>query len=350
MKLTIKTVALSVVSIVLTSVNTVHAGGCGNRGGGGVSFSFGGGGIGIGIGGGHTPRLPSLNMPGSVHQHRSTPSYPQPVYSQPNYVPSNPQPVYSQSNYMPSNPQPVYTQSANPQMHQQPMNHQPSYSQSVSQPMQSQMSHSPISGSSMGVSQQQSMNQTQPSQTGYAQQAPQPQPSSGSFAPSSVPVGNASVQGQSAVAAAPSNPTMPSDASNGQAAMSALQMLASMNSPAGESGSTPLEASQLIETQETATAAVQSFASNVGTWQVALPGNQTITLVLGADNSFQWNAVKDGKTNSFQGQYRMESGRLTLVRSNDLQQMTGSWSEDGAKSVFKLEGASDSGLAFARIQ
>ena len=86
-----------------------------------------------------------------------------------------------------------------------------------------------------------------------------------------------------------------------------------------------------------------------GTWQVALPGNQMIQLVLNDDSSFAWTASKDGKSSSFDGRYILENGRLTLVRSNDLQQMSGSWNQTERGASFKLDGTNSSALEFSRV-
>jgi len=87
---------------------------------------------------------------------------------------------------------------------------------------------------------------------------------------------------------------------------------------------------------------------HVGTWKVALPGDQSVELNLTDNGTFNWTATNKGKTNSFDGQFRMEMGRLTLVRSSDLQQMAGSWTANGDKFTFKLDGTTTGGLAFAR--
>ena len=133
----------------------------------------------------------------------------------------------------------------------------------------------------------------------------------------------------------------PANAANTNEA-SALQMLASMsnnNTSATESTS---------QIPEFTAASSATTNSNAGTWKVNLPGNQSVELVLNDDSSFRWTATKEGKSSSFQGQFRLENGRLTLVRSNDLQQMTGSWSGQGENFTFKLDGATTGGLAFVR--
>ena len=79
-----------------------------------------------------------------------------------------------------------------------------------------------------------------------------------------------------------------------------------------------------------------------------LPGNQSVELSLNENGTFRWTATKQGKSSAFEGQYRLETGRLTLVRSTDLQQMAGSWTANGEKFTFKLDGTKAGGLAFAR--
>jgi hypothetical protein len=142
-----------------------------------------------------------------------------------------------------------------------------------------------------------------------------------------------------------------------QTELSALQMLASLNGEAtGPAMAAEVSPEAAVEAPAFSAQAVQANSAmptnmvHVGTWRVGLPGNQNITLALNPDNSFQWNAIKDGKSSSFQGQYRMEGGRLTLVRSNDLQQMAGSWNGEGTNFTFKLDGATTSGLAFVRAE
>ena len=89
-------------------------------------------------------------------------------------------------------------------------------------------------------------------------------------------------------------------------------------------------------------------AVHVGSWTVTLPGNQSVALELNQDGRFSWTATKDGKSSSFEGQYRLENDRLTLVRSSDLQQMSGSWTGQDTNFTFKLDGATTGGLSFQR--
>lgn len=133
----------------------------------------------------------------------------------------------------------------------------------------------------------------------------------------------------------------PANAANTNEA-SALQMLASIsNNDASAAEST-------TQIPEFTAASPETTNPHTGTWKVNLPGNQSVELLLNDDSSFHWTATKDGKSSSFQGQFRLEKGRLTLVRSNDLQQMTGTWSGQGTNFTFKLDGATTSGLAFVR--
>jgi hypothetical protein len=123
---------------------------------------------------------------------------------------------------------------------------------------------------------------------------------------------------------------------------SALQLLASI---AGEEEST---SSATTSIPEFTPASTPTASPHTGSWKVSLPGNQQVELALNANGSFRWTATRDGKSTSFEGQYRLESGRLTLVRSGDLQQMAGTWTGQGSNFTFKLDGATNSGLAFVR--
>ena len=133
---------------------------------------------------------------------------------------------------------------------------------------------------------------------------------------------------------------------------SALQMLAAMSA----SQAAPAQAAAAAQPAQQAASQIPQFtaanqqpaANHVGTWKANLGNNQAVELTLKADGSFVWTAVRSGKSSTFEGQFRLESGRLTLVRSNDLQQMAGSWSGAGNQFTFKLGGATTGSLAFQR--
>lgn len=146
------------------------------------------------------------------------------------------------------------------------------------------------------------------------------------------------------IAASPAG-SNPNAASN-DAEASALQLLASISDGQQQAGNS--DSSTESQIPQFSPASPAPAAGHVGKWSVQLPGNQTVELVLNADGSFQWTATKNGNSSRFQGQYRLESNRLTLVRSNDLQQMAGSWTGIGANFTFKLDGASNGGLNFTR--
>ena len=139
---------------------------------------------------------------------------------------------------------------------------------------------------------------------------------------------------------APATSQTPTTPTNTEA--SALQLLQSLDkSPAKTTEPTP-EIPQFSSANKT------TSGTHVGTWKVSLPGNQSVELSLKEDGSFRWTASRNGNASTFSGQYRLESGRLTLVRSTDLQQMAGSWTANGQNFTFKLDGAKTGGLAFAR--
>jgi len=184
---------------------------------------------------------------------------------------------------------------------------------------------------------------SQPAPVVGQQGVPQSNPVVTSTQPAIAPPNSAPAvqQPEASANAAPSNAASTNEAS-------ALQMLASISTnDTTSSNDTSVTQSTAQIPQFTAPT---SAASNphTGTWKVNLPGNQSVELLLNDDSSFRWTATKDGKSSSFQGQFRLENGRLTLVRSNDLQQMTGTWSGQDANFTFKLDGATNSGLAFIR--
>ncbi len=294
----IKTIAVALATTTFASINTASAGGHGRIAG-----------LVIGIARNHTSSSRTPLRGTSSHQHTSNysnyPTHPthtpvvqsQPVYSQPQYS----QPVYSQS--APSNT--VYSHSSVP-MTTNPVNP----IQNVT-PVIRQASVRQASG---GV-----VNQMLTPTSSIAQVNVPPAATSGS--PQS------------------------SNGNTDQSEVSALQLLASIS---GESTTESLAVEIPEFTAVAAPIALPASSDHIGTWAVALPGNQSIMLVLDHDGSFAWDATKEGKSSSFAGQYRLEDGRLTLVRSNDLQQMTGSWIGEGNTFAFKLDGAETSGLTFTR--
>ncbi len=158
------------------------------------------------------------------------------------------------------------------------------------------------------------------------------------------PVQNPLAQTQQQTTLPTSAPAQPATRKPAGSEATALQMLESIgdNTP---STSTANSTPQIPEFTATTSAAA---GDHVGTWKVTLPGQQSVELNLNDDGTFRWTASKNGKTSAFEGQYRLESGRLTLVRSSDLQQMAGSWTANGDSFTFKLDGTNTGGLAFAR--
>ncbi|MEM8669436.1 MAG: hypothetical protein AAGG48_18065 [Planctomycetota bacterium] len=205
-------------------------------------------------------------------------------------------------------------------------------------------------------------------------------PSFPPVAPQVQPVGGINIQQAAATRPAPVNQANPSaaaaptvnpqrsssvgqrqpaspaaNASNGNtqtSEASALQMLASISSRQTTSGQTPTpetNASQTTTQIPQFSAAVQQpAASHIGKWRANLSGNQAVELTLNADGGFVWTATRNGKSSTFQGQFRIVSGKLTLVRSSDLQQMAGTWSGTENQFTFKLEGSTTGGLNFQR--
>ena len=132
-------------------------------------------------------------------------------------------------------------------------------------------------------------------------------------------------------------------ANNQQSAeMTALQALAAM----GGNQAQPQPAPQQ-QPQTAPQARPQQANGNVGTWVAKVGTEATVRLDLRADGSFTWTATRNGKTSNFAGQYNIGGGKLTLTRS-DNQKLDGSMTANANGFNFKLSGANDAGLNFAR--
>ncbi|KAA5543876.1 hypothetical protein FYK55_11965 [Roseiconus nitratireducens] len=240
---------------------------------------------------------------------------------------------------------PVYSQ---PARYVQPTYSQPSYSQpAYAQPNYGQ----PTLG--------------QPSQTqpGVVRSAPaptrQPQPAAAGIARSANVNPTTQIQSQTTAPASKPGPTKTAATASGLATNTSVDAetsaLAALASLAAQSNASQPSTTQSAEPQATSAQPVTTpvetsadAAMHVGRWQAKLPSDVTVSLELAAGGTFAWVVQKDGKTTSFSGQYRITDGRLTLVRSNDLQKMAGSWTEGKNGFTFKLDGANNSGLQFSK--
>ncbi|KLU07703.1 putative signal peptide protein [Rhodopirellula islandica] len=225
------------------------------------------------------------------------------------------------------------------------------------QPVQQPFNQQPAQGNFAG----QQVPAQQVQQQAASVQQPARQPSAPSQQPASIQQQStvqqqAPVQQQAQPAVQPAPATQPA----ASAEASALAMLASVNqravTPTQASAPTqaaaPAPTPSQIPTFGTATSAssVSSPAQpHVGSWNVSLPGEQSVSLKLDSDGSFVWVASKSGSTSQFSGQYRLDGGSLTLVRSEDQQKMEGTWtpSQNGG-FVFRVGGGTNGGLSFTR--
>ncbi|QDT09324.1 hypothetical protein [Planctomycetes bacterium K23_9] len=342
----LKSTILVVAALAGIVANTLPASACGGRGGG-----FGGFGGGFGGGLSRSFPRPSISRP-SMNFRRPTvkyqtsqatsvysqPSYAQPQYSQPVYSQS----VHSQSVYVqPTQPQTIYSQPASSQVtYQQPST--PSISaQAVPQPT----TQSTVPQRSMPVVSQ-TTNQ-QPSATSSLRTQTMASTITGqtnSVNPANVATPATSPAAQPATTQTPAQKSAPTTAQQ-----SALQALASISKAGGEATKVTPETTTTIPQFTAATATLpNTTAGHVGTWRVSLPGSQSVELNLASDGTFTWTATKNGKSSKFDGEYRLAQGRLTLVRSADLQQMVGDWTANDSGFAFKLDGTKTGGLNFKR--
>ncbi|MCD0459246.1 hypothetical protein [Roseiconus lacunae] len=136
-----------------------------------------------------------------------------------------------------------------------------------------------------------------------------------------------------------SNATKPAQ----DAETSALAALAAL------AGTSTNAAQVSTESAAPSTAPPQTAPGHVGTFEATLPSSIAVNLQLGNDGTFTWTVNRDGTPKSFSGQYRIDQGKLTLVRSNDLQKMVGTFVPSGNGFKFTLEGANKDGLNFQRV-
>ena len=90
-------------------------------------------------------------------------------------------------------------------------------------------------------------------------------------------------------------------------------------------------------------------ANFVGSWTATVNSSNNVQLQLNADGNFNWIANSNGKTSSFGGSYTLTGGQLTLVRSNDNQQLAGTLTPEASGGFrFKLASAGGDGLLFVQ--
>ena len=138
----------------------------------------------------------------------------------------------------------------------------------------------------------------------------------------------------------------PAEDSMSDVQQSALQALGGMDE---EVASNVEQAQPIDEAQPVEQSQLSPNAGHVGQWKASMASGATVELTLQADGSFSWVATSSGKTSSFQGNYTVDGGSLTLVRSSDNQKLAGSLTPLGSGGMnFKLNGAKDTGLNFER--
>jgi hypothetical protein len=132
------------------------------------------------------------------------------------------------------------------------------------------------------------------------------------------------------------------------AAASALQALSGGVSQPQQQVATPSQPE--AGTANPLGATQPQMSGHVGSWTARLSNGAQVRLDLQAEGRFNWVATnKSGQTSTFQGSYTFGNGSLTLVRSSDNQKLSGTVTLAGNQSfIFKLSGAKDNGLSFAR--
>ncbi|MCC9600906.1 hypothetical protein LOC67_10035 [Stieleria sp. JC731] len=132
---------------------------------------------------------------------------------------------------------------------------------------------------------------------------------------------------------------------NQNAEVSALAALAALAGTPAE----PVAAASTNPVVQQAPIASQPTAEHVGTFRATLPSKLAVDLQLTAEGTFSWTVDNNGTPKSFSGQYQLDGGQLTLVRSNDQQKMVGVFVQTGSGFKFTLQGANNGGLEFQRV-
>lgn len=115
--------------------------------------------------------------------------------------------------------------------------------------------------------------------------------------------------------------------------------------PANEGGDA-LQALLGSNTAPPAAGQSDGYGSSMTGVYVANVSNATVRLTLNADGTFLWQATKDGKASSFQGQFAQQNGSLTLNRS-DNQKLEGLMGVTSSGFTLRL-GQSETSLTFVR--
>lgn len=154
----------------------------------------------------------------------------------------------------------------------------------------------------------------------------------------------------SAAAAQPaSQPTTNTAANAESSALAALASIAAQTETTSAGTATDADTRPTTNaeaaTRQTAPAA---GPKTTGAFRAMLPSKLAVELVLSESGTFSWTVSGKEKTTNFSGQYRIDDGRLTLVRGNDLQQMAGTMKATGDGFTFTLDGSNNGGLEFRK--
>ncbi|HZZ72326.1 MAG TPA: hypothetical protein VFE24_08730 [Pirellulales bacterium] len=88
--------------------------------------------------------------------------------------------------------------------------------------------------------------------------------------------------------------------------------------------------------------------SAAGQYTATISQNASVVLNLQADGTFNWSASNNGKSSSFAGNYTIDNGTLSLMRTNDNQKLEGAFTPAQNGFNFKPRDAKDAGLNFVR--
>lgn len=195
--------------------------------------------------------------------------------------------------------------------------------------------------------------QTQPASSPTTVAAVQPRPraqvamqTSTSFQAGNQQASSSAVTEQAAASQPASTPDAESSALAALASLAASKPADTTKAAAPQTAASQASVPQFTSASTTSS---EADGAPIGNFRAQLPSNITIELSLNSGNSFSWIVRNNGKTTQFSGQYRISEGRLTLVRSNDLQQMAGKMTGGANGFTFQLDGANNAGLEFKKV-
>lgn len=144
----------------------------------------------------------------------------------------------------------------------------------------------------------------------------------------------------------PGGAEFPGTAGPASAEQTALQALGGFAPPAPQPATVPTTSAPTAQPGQPA----PQDTGLSGVWTASLGNGASVRLTMTADGSFEWIASNaSGSQSSFQGRFAASAEQLSLVRSGDSQQLSGTLTRTGADTFsFQLSTSNAAKLDFRR--